>query len=400
MIVAINAGSGTLALAAFGASLQPDGTLEVSKAPIWRAKVIRYKDPQKLTVKARDHSIEMEIQGSDVGSAVRSSLEQLWRGKCAVIADRSEVVGVGHRIVHGGPSISESASITTEVRQAIEDACSLAPLHNPVGLEALDVASDLLGDAHHVAVFDTTFHHDLPLAAKTYAIPARWQTGEVRRYGFHGISHEDVAHRACEELGVSIGDSGLITVHLGGGCSATAVRDGRSVDTTMGFTPNEGMVMAARSGSIDAGLVTYLQRRHELTADDIDSALNRESGLLGLTGDETGDISAVRDRAESGDKQARLALEVYVHRVQREIAAMRVSLDQFDALVFTGGAVEDEPWLVTLICEGLGFLGIESSDDPAGSSSRVLTITANEEQAIAGIVAGLVPKAPRAPNAP
>ncbi|MFI9770270.1 acetate/propionate family kinase [Streptomyces sp. NPDC052415] len=267
-------------------------------------------------------------------------------------------VAVGHRIVHSGPGLSGHVVVDDDVRALLQDAADLAPLHVPPALTVLDAARDLLPDVPHAACFDTVFHAGLPPAAREYAVPAAWREEfGLRRYGFHGLSYAWALDRTAELLGRDPAQLQVVITHLGGGCSACAVREGRSADTTMGFTPLGGMVMSHRSGSVDPGALTWLQTRHRLSAADIEEGLNHDSGLLGLSGtsDDTRDL--VRARA-AGDERATLALEVFTHQCRRGIAAMAASLDRLDALVFTGEIGEDQPEVREEVCARLTALGL------------------------------------------
>lgn len=275
-----------------------------------------------------------------------------------LLAEAPSPAAVGHRIVHGGPGLRSHVLVDDDVRAALDDVADLAPLHVPPALTVLDAARNLLPDVPHAACFDTVFHAGLPATAREYAVPAAWREEYgMRRYGFHGLSYAWTLDRAAELLGQRPEQLHLVIAHLGGGCSACAVRNGRSVDTTMGFTPLEGLVMSHRSGSVDPGALTWLQRRHRLSADDIEDALNHQSGLLGLSGtsDDTRDL--VRSRA-AGDERAALALDVFSHHCRRGIAAMAASLDRLDALVFTGEIGEDQPEVREEVCARLTALGL------------------------------------------
>ncbi|MGW7066750.1 acetate/propionate family kinase [Streptomyces sp. NPDC054855] len=265
---------------------------------------------------------------------------------------------VGHRIVHGGPELRGHTVVDAQVRAVLEQVADLAPLHVPPALTVLDAARELLPDVPHVACFDTVFHSELPAAAREYAVPATWRENYgLRRYGFHGLSYAWALDQAAGLLGHRPEQLHLVIAHLGGGCSACAVRDGRSVDTTMGFTPLEGLVMSHRSGSVDPGALTWLQTRHHLPAKDIEKALNHESGLLGLSGTSGDTRDLVRSRA-AGDERAALALDVFTHHCRRGIAEMTASLDRLDALVFTGEIGEDQPEVREEVCARLATLGL------------------------------------------
>ncbi|MCW2885745.1 MAG: acetate kinase [Streptosporangiaceae bacterium] len=283
---------------------------------------------------------------------------------------------VGHRIVHGGPDLRAPRLVDEEVRARLDLVAKLAPLHVPPALAALDEARRVLADVPHVACFDTAFHAGLPEAAYVYALPAEWRERYgIRRYGFHGLSYEWTLARSAELLGRPADRLQVVLTHLGGGCSATAVRAGRSVDTTMGFTPLEGMVMSRRSGTVDPGLLLWLATEHGLTAEEMTEALNRRSGLTGLSGTSGDTRELVKSRA-SGDAAAALALAVFTHRARRAIAAMAASLDRVDALVFTGEIGEDQPEVREEICAGLGVLGICGGLGSAGVLSEDTVVSA------------------------
>ncbi|MEV8349468.1 acetate/propionate family kinase [Streptomyces niveus] len=265
---------------------------------------------------------------------------------------------VGHRIVHGGPELRRHTLVDDDVRDALQRTADLAPAHVPPALRVLDAARELLPNVPHVACFDTVFHAGLPAAAREFAVPETWR-GEfgVRRYGFHGLSYAWALARTAELLRQRPKRLRLVIAHLGGGCSVCAVRGGTSVDTTMGFTPLDGLVMSRRSGAVDPGALIWLQTRHGLSAEEIDDALNHHSGLLALSGSSGDTRDLVRDRA-AGDERAALALDVFTHHCRRGIAAMAASLDRIDALVFTGEIGEDQPEVREEVCAGLGILGV------------------------------------------
>jgi acetate kinase len=300
------------------------------------------------------------------------------------------VDAVGHRIVHGGERFRAAVRVDGAVVDALRELTGLAPLHQPKSLDALAAVERVLPGVPAVACFDTAFHATLPEAAATYAVPAAWrERWGVRRYGFHGLSHAYAARRAREIAGARR----VVTCHLGAGASLAAVADGRCVDTTMGFTPLEGLVMATRSGTVDPGLLLWLLEREELSVAEMARALEHESGLLALAG--TADMREVLARE---DDKARLALDVYVHRLRAGIAAMAAALDGLDALVFTGGVGERSAPVREEACRGLGFLGV-SLDAQAnaratgdvdvtasGAAARTLVIEAREDVEIAAQV--------------
>ena len=331
------------------------------------------------------------------GSAVEAVLREL------TDATTAGLIGVGHRVVHGGPDLVQSTVVDDRVRAALGDVVALAPLHLPANLAGIDAASGALSHLRHVAVFDTGFHHTLPPRAYRYAVPQAWydQHG-ARRYGFHGISCRYVTKRTAELLDRPLDELRLVVAHLGGGCSATAVRDGLSVDTTMGFTPLEGLVMGTRSGDIDPGLLSYLAPRLGLALDELVSELNRHSGLLGLSGvgDDVRDIS---DAAEKGSSAAALALDVYCYRLAKTVAALAVPLERLDALVFTAGTGEHSAEVRSRTMSLLGIMGIQE-DSPAnavhggdtggiisnGNGPLVLVVPTDEERVVAADTATLL----------
>ena len=246
---------------------------------------------------------------------------------------------VGHRVVHGGTAFTRAVVVDDAVIAGLRELTSLAPLHQPRGIAAIEAARRAAPGATHVACFDTAFHATLPPAASTYALPESWRSRwPIRRFGFHGLSHAYAARRAAELAGRPVDDLRIVTCHLGAGASLCAVDGGRSVDTTMGFTPLDGLVMATRAGAVDPGLVLWLIRTAGLSADDVQDGLEQRSGLAGLTG--SADMRVVVERRAAGDPGAALAFDVYAHRLRREIGAMRAALERFDACVFTGGVGE------------------------------------------------------------
>jgi acetate kinase len=275
---------------------------------------------------------------------------------------------VAHRVVHGGERFRDPVRVDDEVRAELRRLEPLAPLHNAPALRELDAARERFPQLPHVAVFDTAFHATIPAAAATYAVPRRWrEEWGVRRYGFHGLSVAWSVERAPQMIGRPTEGLRMVVCHLGGGSSVTAVAGGRSVDTTMGFSPNEGVPMATRSGSVDPGALVAVLRRSGMDADALDHALNEESGMRGLAGGDGLELELER-RAAEGDEAARLAVDVYVHRVAGAVAAMAASAGGLDALVFTAGIGERSPHVRERVCGRLAFLGVEV--DPALNSAE------------------------------
>jgi acetate kinase len=315
--------------------------------------------------------------------------------RAAITDGLGEVDVVGHRIVHGGELFREPVVIDSDVESRLRDLVALAPLHQPKSLGALDAVSAALPGLPAVACFDTAFHATLPAAAHTYALPAAWRARwGLRRYGFHGLSHAWVARRAPELLGVDGQDLRIVSAHLGAGASLCAIGGGRSLDTTMGFTPLEGLVMATRSGTVDPGLLLWLMEQTGMSELELARALEHESGLFGLAG--SADMREILARAGDGEEAAQVALEVYEHRLRAGIASMAAALGGLDALVFTGGVGERSPEVRGRAVAGLEFLGVRingelnaagEADDReitgAGAQARVLVIAAREDLEIA-----------------
>jgi acetate kinase len=311
------------------------------------------------------------------------------------IGSGREIAAVGHRVVHGGSLFASATVITDEVEAAIDELSALAPLHNPANLLGIRAAQLALPDVPHVAVFDTAFHQTLPPAAYTYAIDAELAAKHgVRRYGFHGTSHKYVSEKAATVLGRPLAELKMIVLHLGNGASACAIDGGRSVETSMGITPLEGLVMGTRSGDIDPAALIHLHRQGGLSFDELDVLLNRKSGLLGLTG--MADMREVQDAAAAGDDIAEAALAVYRHRIRRYLGAYLVHLGGLDAIVFTAGVGENNVLLRRRVLAGLSFLGIEVDDERNAAISKqprvistddspvtVLVVPTNEELEIA-----------------
>jgi acetate kinase len=348
-----------------------------------------------LVVNAGSSSLKLRVVDPHDDTVAATDLPRVDRVSPDHLASELDGLGpvdaVGHRVVHGGREFLAPVVVAGDVRDRIAALTALAPLHQPLTLAALDAVSRARPEVPTVACFDTSFHATLPPEASTYAVPADWRADlGLRRYGFHGLSHAYVSRRAAEMGALP---HRIVTCHLGAGASLAAVRDGRSVDTTMGFTPLEGLVMATRSGSVDPGAVLWLLTEQGLDPAEVTDALEHRSGLVALAG--TADMRAVTERAAAGDGDAGLALAVYVHRLRAAVAAMAASLGGLDALVFTGGVGERSAAVRAGTCGGLGFLGV-AADPEANvaarpdtevtdrrSQVRVFVIAAREEVEIA-----------------
>ncbi len=364
--------------------------------PLWEAKVdwTHHQDVAEIEVKTQHGATLKEESSSDRSTVIAQMLNSLWSGDTQVIEQPSDIDGVGHRVVHGGQDYRESVRVTAEVKAAIARLAIFAPVHNPANLEGINAIENALGSVPQIAVFDTAFHSGLPLATKVYPIPYKWFEQGIQRYGFHGISHRYCADRAAQLLHRDLSDLCLITCHLGNGCSLAAIRAGHSVDTTMGFTPLEGLMMGARSGSIDPGILIYLLRQEGFNADNLDQMLNQESGLKGVSG-VSADMRQIRAAIEQNNPRANLAFDVYIHRLRAQIGAMLPSLGRLDALVFTAGVGENSPDVRASACQGFEFLGLKLDDEKnihnpkdqdiatPESRVRVLVIQTQEDWSIA-----------------
>jgi len=338
--------------------------------------------------------IERDIPNHETGLSLL--LEVLQDEKMGVIKNLNDIKAVGHRVVHGGEKFASSVRIDEEVLAAIEENINLAPLHNPPNIAGIKAAMKLLPGVPQVAVFDTAFHQTMPKIAYLYAIPYEYyEKYKIRRYGFHGTSHKYVSKRAAEILGRNYNDLKIITCHLGNGASIAAVKYGKSVDTSMGFTPLEGLVMGTRSGDIDPAIVTYLQDIENLSASEVYNILNKKSGVLGLSGISS-DMREIEDGAFEGNPVARLTLDIYEYRIAKYIGAYVAAMNGVDAIVFTAGVGENSPILREEICENyLGYLGVkidkeknnvkgkETVISTPDSKVAILVVPTNEELVIA-----------------
>ena len=330
-----------------------------------------------LTVNAGSSSLKLSVLGDDDRPVLSETLvdDRDDGNRLGELLRRAGPVGaVGHRIVHGGAELTGPVRIDTAVMQQLEALTDLAPLHQPKSLDALRSVSELLPDVPAVACFDTAFHSTIPPAAATYAIPAEWRRRwPLRRFGFHGLSHAYATRRAAELLDRPVETLRMVTCHLGAGASLAAVQGGRSIDTTMGFTPLEGLVMATRSGSVDPGLLLWLVEHAGISVAELSSVLEHRSGLLGLAG--TPDMGDIVEQSASGRDDARLGLDVYLHRLRSAIGAMAASLGGVDAVVFTGGVGENAALVRQRVADRLGFLGlaVDPVRNQAGAADREIS---------------------------
>ena len=341
----------------------------------------------------------------DHATAIARVAEMLTDPQHGVIASLEEIDAVGHRVVHGGEYFKSAAEITPAVVEAIDKCAHLAPLHNPPNLVGIRACQGLMPGTPQAAVFDTAFHQTMERTAYLYAVPYAWyEDYGVRRYGFHGTSHKYVAGRATEWLareGADPAQLRIITCHLGNGCSMTAIRGGVSVDTSMGFTPAEGLVMGTRSGDLDPAIVPYICEEAGMSAAEVMGTLNKKSGLLGISG-HSNDMRDIHARREAGDERARLAFDIFCYRILKYVGAYAAAMAGVDAVVFTGGIGEHDPDVREQVCSRLGYLGLdldaarntaksgEREITAAGSRVRAFVIPTNEELVIARETAELV----------
>ena len=364
-------------------------------APLWEGRVEWRGDTAAIVVK-NSHGVVLKNQlpVSSRQQVIRHLLQTSVDGKARAVVSISEIDAVGHRVVHGGPHLEEPVRITDEVRSAIESTAAFAPLHIRAELEGINIVKNLLGTVPQIAVFDTQFHRQIPKSAAIYPGPYEWFERGIRRYGFHGINHQYCAERVAQLLGEDLHSLKIVSCHLGNGCSAAAIDEGRSVDTTMGFTPLDGLMMGTRSGSVDPGILTFLTRQGQLDGQEIDKMLNEKSGLLGISG-LSSDMRDILVGIQQGHERAKLAFDIYVHRLRAAIGSMAAVLGGVDALVFTAGVGENSPEVRSAACSGLEFLGLRldtnANERPSldqdistpDSRVRVLVIRAQEDWAIA-----------------
>ncbi|WOD38872.1 acetate kinase [Nodosilinea sp. E11] len=393
-IFVLNAGSSSHKSCLFDLS-QGNAIGQINR-PLWQAALdwTHAEGSVELTAsKSGGEAVTQVLPLTDKAEGLQALVQTLVQGPTKVLDDLSEIVAVGHRVVHGGRDYQQPVVIDAGVKETIRQLISLAPAHNLANLQGIEAMEHLLGEVPQVAVFDTAFHASMPEAAATYPGPYDWVEQGIRRYGFHGISHQYVAQRAAQMLGQNLEDLKMLTCHLGNGCSLAAVKGGISVDTTMGFTPLDGLMMGSRSGSVDPGILIYLMRQEGCGVDHLDHLLNKTSGLKGLSG-LSNDLRVVVEAMEQGNTQAQLAVDVFIHRLRREMGSMIASLGGLDAVVFTAGIGENSPLVWQRACEGFDFLGLKLKDDlerakddqdiaAADSRVRVLVIHTQEEGAIA-----------------
>ncbi|MGV2828556.1 acetate/propionate family kinase [Myxosarcina sp. GI1(2024)] len=351
-----------------------------------------------LTVKSNNLKQQIKIANRD--RALEMMLDTLVDGETKVIDQLEQIALVGHRIVHGGAKYSQPTIITPEVKAAIAELIPLAPNHNPAHLEGIEAISNILPDVTQIAVFDTAFHSQIPQSAKVYPLPYEWYERGIQRYGFHGISHQYCATKTAQLLDKPLDSLKIITCHLGNGCSLAAIKNGICIDTTMGFSPLEGLMMGTRCGSIDPQILLFLMREYNLDADELNKLLNKESGLLGVSGI-SADMRTILAASAEGKQRAQLAFDIYIHRLSSSIGAMMASLGGLDTLVFTAGVGENAAKVREKTCDRFAFLGLQLDPDKNNahptnediatpdSQVRVLVVHTEEDWAIAKLAKGI-----------
>ena len=346
----------------------------------------------------------LELGKTDHQGAIRAILNLLTDPVEGCIKSYDEIDAVGHRLVHGAEKFTKSVLINEEVKEMVRECYDLAPLHNPANMTGVEAITALMPSVPQVGVFDTAFHQTMPPKAYMYALPYRFYKEDgVRRYGFHGTSHRYVSQRVCEFLGVDIASQRIITCHIGNGGSITAVYHGESVDTSMGLTPTEGLMMGTRVGDVDPGVLTYLMLKHHLSAEDIQRIINKESGMAGVT-EISSDMREIEAAVNAGNERAKLGLDMYEYRIIKYIGAYAAAMGGVDIIVFTGGVGENQTGLRADVCAPLGFMGVEIDLEKnkvrgeealistAASRVKVCVIPTDEELMIARDTAALVKK--------
>src|SRR5271165_6340490 len=392
-ILVLNAGSSSQKACLYEIG---DTLPESPPLPLWEGRTEWSGDAAAITVRnSKGIAKKEKLKSLSSELVLKDLLATIWSGEMRSIGSAADIDAVGHRVVHGGPHFHDPILISNDVHAAIGGLSHFAPLHIESELEGINVVADLLGEVPQVAVFDTGFHRHMPAVAQTYPGPYEWFEQGIRRYGFHGINHQYCATRTAQLIRKDLKSLKIVSCHLGNGCSVTGIQGGRSVDTTMGFTPLDGLMMGTRSGSVDPGILTFLMRQHGLDADQIDDMLNKRSGLLGISG-LSGDMRDILAGIQGGNDRAQLAFDLYVHRLRTAIGGMAAVLEGLDVLVFTAGVGENSAEVRAATCKGLEFLGVTidlnrnkeplldvdiSSPD---SRVKVLVIQAAEDWAIAG----------------
>lgn len=387
-ILVVNAGSSSHKLSLY--DLQNEEPAE----PLWKGTIDWGRKNQPPSIEVKTHagaSLKQDLENNEIESGIKILLDSIWKGKTQVVEGLSSIESIGHRVVHGGTKFEQPTLLNAAVKDHIRQLIPLAPLHNPADLQGIELMEKFFPSIPQIAVFDTAFHITMPEIVKTYPVPWEWKDKGIIRYGFHGISHQYCAERAAKFLKQDPQALKIINCHLGNGCSLCAIKEGKSYETTMGLTPLEGLMMGTRCGSIDPGILLYLLREHDFSQQELDEALNFSSGLKGIGG-----CSDMRELfSKQGDERARLAIQMFVHRLKTSIGALAASLESFNVLIFTAGIGENSAAIREYVCNGLAFFGIALDEEKnrickpdqeiSDSSSRVriLVLKTQEEWMIA-----------------
>lgn len=328
----------------------------------------------------------LELGMTDHKGAVKAVLDLLTDPELGCIRSYEEIDAVGHRVVHGAEKFAKSVLLTDEVINQVKECYDLAPLHNPANVTGIEAVEEILPGVKQVGVFDTAFHQTMPAKSFMYPLPYKFYKEDgVRRYGFHGTSHRYVSQRVCEILDVNIKDKKIITCHVGNGGSITAVLYGKSVDTSMGLTPTEGLMMGTRVGDVDAGALVYLMKKHNLTPDQLQKIINKESGVLGIT-EISSDMREIEAADKAGNERARLALEMYEQRITKYIGAYAAEMGGVDIIVFTGGVGENQTGLRANVCRPLSFMGVELNEDINATTRGTETVISTPDSKVKVVV--------------
>lgn len=327
-----------------------------------------------------------ELGLTDHKGAVKAVLDILTDPELGCIKSYDEIDAVGHRVVHGAEKFSKSVLITDEVLQQVKDCYDLAPLHNPANVTGIEAVEEILPGIRQVGVFDTAFHQTMPAKSFMYALPYKYYKEDgVRRYGFHGTSHRYVSARVCEILGVDIAKERIITCHVGNGGSITAVYHGKSIDTSMGLTPTEGLMMGTRVGDVDPGALTFLMKKHNLSVDDLQKIINKQSGVLGVS-EISSDMREIEAAVNAGDEKAKLALDMYEQRITKYIGAYAAEMGGVDIIVFTGGVGENQTGLRSNVCAPLGFMGVKLNEELNATTRGTETVISADDSKVKVVV--------------
>jgi acetate kinase len=394
-ILVLNAGSSSQKIRLYELARETAPMLS-PPAPLWAADVEWGEKSASMTITrtVAGETTSAQQPAGERTETLSALLESLWQGEHAVVEQPGEIDLIGHRVVHGGPHFQESTLITSSVLSALRQLMPFAPVHQAANLAGIDIARRLFPTSPQVAVFDTAYHRQMPQVAQLYPGPYVWSEQGIRRYGFHGISHAYCAQRSAQLTGLDIAGLRMVNCHLGNGCSLAAILGGQSIDTTMGFTPLEGLMMGTRSGSLDPEILLYLQREHGTSREELEHILNHQSGLKGISG-LSGDMRMILAAITRGNERAMLALDLYIYRLRSCLGSMIAALEGIDMLTFTGGVGEHVPEVRARTCASFGFLGIALDEEKnatvrgdqdisaVNSSVRVLVVHSEEDWEIA-----------------